>query len=411
MAVARPLAGVARYLARRRVSTALTMTCRRWMCRRPAWLVAWSVVILLLAACARTPPPAPQAAPALPARRVESPGYGFEAYLWWKPEIATRDLGLIRAAGFKWVKQTFAWRDIEIEKGKYDWSRADNVVFLTTEVFTRNLIIRLDREPYWDRYDYPLDQGIAAGPPRNLKNFFDFCGVIAARYKGKVAAYQVWNEPNLAREWGGRPPDPAAYVEMLKGCYRAIKAADPEALVISAGLAPTGNGPPLAMPHAEFLIAMYRAGAAPYFDLLGVHAPGFRAAPEVPPGMAASIPELGGHRFFAFRHVEDMRVIMERFGDGAKQVAVLEFGWTTDPVNTDYAWFAIDERLKADYMVRALRWARQNWRPWIGPMIALSIPQFDWTPENEQYWWAVVDPVYPETRTRPAYDALKAMEK
>ncbi|MFC1463563.1 MAG: hypothetical protein ACFLMY_01825 [Candidatus Brachytrichaceae bacterium NZ_4S206] len=380
-----------------------------------AYWAAWMAAALLAACASPLPQRTDQAQPVMPQRpaprRVESPGYGFEAYLWWKPEIATRDLGLIREAGFKWVKQTFAWRDIEIEKGKYDWSRADDVVFLTTEVFTRNLIVRLDREPYWDRYDYPLDQGIAAGPPRNLQHFFDFCSVIAARYKGRVSAYQVWNEPNLAREWGGMPPNPAAYVEMLKGCYVAIKQADPNALVISAGLAPTGNGPPLAMPHDQFLVAMYEAGAAPYFDLLGVHAPGFRAAPETPPGMAVSIPELGGQRFFAFRHVEDLRAIMERFGDGAKQVAVLEFGWTTDPVNTGYAWFAIDEQLKADYMVRAFRWAKQNWQPWIGPMIALSIPQFDWTPQNEQYWWAVVDPVYPETRTRPAYEALKAMEK
>jgi hypothetical protein len=44
-------------------------------------------------------------------------------------------------------------------------------------------------------------------------------------------------------------------------------------------------------------------------------------------------------------------------------------------------------------------------------MIALSIPQYDWTPDNEQFWWAVIDPVYPETRTRPAYVALKAMPK
>jgi hypothetical protein len=226
-----------------------------------------------------------------------------------------------------------------------------------------------------------------------------------------VAAYQVWNEPNLAREWGGQPPDPQGYVEMLKGCYMAIKQADPEALVVSAGLAPTGNGPPAAMSDTQFLVEMYEAGAGPYFDLLGVHAPGFRAAPEVSPGMAASIPELGGQRFFAFRHVEDLREAMVRYGDADKQVAVLEFGWTTDPVNTDYAWFSVDEQTKADYMVRAFDWARNNWRPWIGPMIALSIPQYDWTPENEQYWWALVDPVYPETRTRPAFDALKAMPK
>ena len=331
--------------------------------------------------------------------------------MWWKEEIATRDLGLVREAGFKWVKQTFAWRDIEIEHGRYDWSRADKVVSLATDVFTRSLIIRLDREPYWDRENYPLDQGIAAGPPRDLQHFFDFCGVIAARYKGKVAAYQVWNEPNLAREWGGQPPNVKQYVEMLKGCYGAIKQADPNALVISAGLAPTGNGPPAAMSDEQFLREMYAVGGGAYFDLLGVHAPGFRAAPETPPGIAFSVPELGGQRFFAFRHVEDLREIMLRNGDGAKQVAVLEFGWTTDPINKTYAWFAVDEQTKASYMVRAFDWAKNNWQPWIGPMIALSLPQFDWTPQNEQYWWSVIDPAYPQTKTRLAYDALKAMQK
>lgn len=368
--------------------------------------------LLALSACqplfAPTPTPQPTRAPT---RRLASPGYGFEAYLWWKPEIATRDLGLIRSAGFDWVKQTFAWRDIEVEKGKYDWSRADTVVKLATDVFTRSLIIRLDREPWWDRANYPLDTGIAGGPPAHIENFHAFCGVIAARYKGRVAAYQVWNEPNLAREWGGQVPDPAAYVALLKGCYVAIKAADPRALVISAGLSPTGNGPPQAMPDGEFLDKMYLAGAAPYFDLLGLHAPGFKAAPETAPDVVAADKALGGQRFFAFRHVEDMRALMLKHGDADKQIAVLEFGWTTDPVNATYSWFAIDEDTKASYMVRAYQWARAHWSPWIGPMIALSIPQYDWTPDNEQYWWAVLSPHYPYAGDRPAYYALRDMAK
>jgi polysaccharide biosynthesis protein PslG len=371
------------------------------------------VIVLLLAGCAAsaqspTSVPAPTAT-SYPRARVESPGYGFEAYLWWKPEIATRDLGLIRGAGFKWVKQTFAWRDIEVEKGKYDWSRADETVFLAGH-FDLKLMIRLDREPWWDR-SYTDAPGIAGGPPGNLSNWSNFCGVIASRYRGKVAAYEVWNEPNLAREWGGKPPNAAEYVEMLRDCYIAIKAADPAALVISAGLAPTGDGLPNAIPHAEYLEQMYKAGAAPYFDLLGVHAPGFKASPETSPDEVARSPELGGQRFFSFRQVEDMRAIMEKYGDANKQVAILEFGWTTDPVHKDYAWFAVDEQTKAQYMVRAYEWARTHWQPWIGPMIALSLPQFDWTPDNEQYWWAVIDPVYPNTVTRPAYEALKAMQK
>ena len=58
-----------------------------------------------------------------------------------------------------------------------------------------------------------------------------------------------------------------------------------------------------------------------------------------------------------------------RRGDVAKQVAVLEFGWTSDRVNPSYAWFAIDEQTKADYLVRAYWFAKTHWTPWIGPMI------------------------------------------
>jgi hypothetical protein len=368
------------------------------------------VSLLLTAGCTSLVPQPTAISPTpYPRIRVESPGYGLEAYLWWKPEIATRDLGLVRDAGFSWVKQTFAWRDIEVEKGKYDWSRADDTVFLAGH-FGLKLLIRLDRDPWWDR-SYPDGKGIASGPPKDLRNYTNFCSVIAARYKGKVAAYQVWNEPNLAREWGGNPPDPVQYVEMLRQCYLAIKASDSAALVISAGLSPTGNGLPEAIPHTDFLQGMYKAGAAPYFDLLGVHAPGFKAAPEASPDDVASNPALGGQRFFAFRSAEDMRAIMVQHGDSDKQVAILEFGWTTDTIHKDYAWFAIDEATKADYMVRAYQYAKAHWQPWIGPMIALSLPQFDWTPDNEQYWWSVVDPAYPCTITRPAYDALKKMSK
>ncbi len=373
-------------------------------------LLSTLALSLLLAGCAALMP-SPLAVAPLPylRARVESPGYGMEAYLWWKPEIATRDLGLIRSAGFGWVKQTFAWRDIELRKGKYDWSHADTVVALTQH-FGLKLLVRLDRDPYWDR-SYQDASGIATGPPKHLRNFTNFCAVIAARYRGKVAAYQVWNEPNLAREWGGKPPDPVEYVALLRGCYLAIKSADPSALVISAGLAPTGNGYPDAMPDTQYLEAMYHAGAQPYFDLLGVHAPGFKAPPEMSPDEVAHSPALGGQRFFAFRAVEDLRAIMVRHGDADKQVAILEFGWTTDPIHKTYAWFAVDEKTKADYMVRAYQYAKAHWRPWIGPMIALSLPEYDWKPDNEQYWWALIDPSYPKTVTRPAYDALKNMPK
>ena len=163
--------------------------------------------------------------------------------------------------GFQWVKQNIAWRDIESQqKGRYEWELADNVV---RRVGKRGLklIVRIDRQPFWSQAagTAPLDNA----PPANLADFGDFCYQLASHYKGKIAAYQVWNEPNLAREWGNQLPNPEQYVELLKVCYTGIKAADPDALVISASMAPTGTRSNEAMPDDEFVERMYRAGAAP----------------------------------------------------------------------------------------------------------------------------------------------------
>jgi hypothetical protein len=342
-----------------------------------------------------------------PRERLASPEYGIQAFLYWRYESADRDLKLIQDMGFTWVKQAMAWRDIEgIEKGAYDWDRTDRLVRAVRHA-KLNLMVRLDHQPFWSQS--PDTDPLENAPPENLQDFADFCRVVAERYKGKIRAYQVWNEPNLAREWGDQPPNPTRYTEMLKRCYIAIKTADPQALVVSAGMAPTGTSSAEVMPDDVFIEKMYQAGAAPYFDLLGVHASGFKEPPETSPDEAAK--KYNGNRFFCFRHVEDIRKIMERHGDKDKQIALLEFGWTVDTVNPAYSWHAVTEEQQADYLVRAYQYAKKNWSPWIGPMMALSMANPFYTPEDEQYWWAITYPDYPETRVRPAYNALKQMPK
>lgn len=378
------------------------------------------LILLLLAGCASpltrpTPPtlPVPTATP-LPTDLMgdapvvmsfPSPDYGIHVFMWWKPDTALRDLGLVKDMGFTWVKQKFPWREIEgIEKGQFDWYRADYIVN-ETERAGLKLIVRLDQQPYWSE---PADnQWQENGPPGNLADFGDYCGAVAARYRGRIGAYQVWNEPNLTREWGNRPPDPAAYTALLRACYTAIKAADPDAIVVSAGLAPTGTNSAEAMPDTDFLQGMYDAGATAYFDVLGVNAPGYKAPPELSPADAEA-PEYGGGRWFAFRHVEDLRALMVANGDGRKQVAVLELGWTLDQVNPDYAWHAVDEATQAAYLVGAYQYAAAHWRPWVGLMTTIYIADWEWTPQDEQWWWAIV---LPDGTPRPAYYALRDMLK
>jgi polysaccharide biosynthesis protein PslG len=348
------------------------------------------------------------ATPAVP-RYFDSPEYGIQAFLFWDPETAERDIELIQEMGFGWVKQGFAWRDIEpFEGAEPDWWKPDKVVELV-EAADLKPVVRIDRQPFWAQVEEwpPIENG----PPADYEDFGAFCGRLAARYRGRIHAYQVWNEPNLSREWGDEAPDAAAYTELLRVCYEAIKAADPLAIVISAGLAPTGTELPEAIPDAEYLQAMYDAGASAYFDVLGLNAPGYKAPPELDPDVVAD-PEAGygGNRWMSFRHVEDMRAIMEANGDADKQIAILEMGWILEQdIHESYAWFGVDEEKQAEYLVNAYAYAREHWQPWIGLMTAVYIADRDWTPAaNEQWWWAVV---LPDGTPRLAYYALQDMPK
>ncbi|MGC9399568.1 MAG: hypothetical protein ACP5HM_10590 [Anaerolineae bacterium] len=348
------------------------------------------------------PTPIPISLPA--PLHFDGPQVGVNVHVWWDAWASQRDWRLAYEADFTWAKQRLPWAEVRpVSEMPYDWSRPDRIVE-EAEAWGLQLVFRLDYPPAWATAgDQP-----AGGPPAYLEPFAAFCGDVAARYRGRVAGYQVWNEPNLAREWGGQTPDPVAYTELLRVCAVAIRQADPQALVISAGLAPTGSGPPVAMPDTDFLTRMYEAGAAPYFDLLGAHAPGYAAPPEISPEEAAATPEYGGQRFFCFRRVEDLRAIMVQHGDAHKQVAILEFGWTTDPVHPAYSWFAVTPEQQADYLVRAITYAREHWTPWSGPMFIWNIPDAFWTPEDEEFWWGIVDPFHWESGgTRPAYEALR----
>ncbi|MDF1514121.1 MAG: hypothetical protein P1S60_09970 [Anaerolineae bacterium] len=353
--------------------------------------------------------------------RFTGPELGINVHMWWDPWAAVaRDWSLIDEGGFTWVKQRLSWHDVEgAGPGRYEWTSADRIVDEANQLGI-NLVFRVDMPPVWamPEENSPDYTRIPAYP----EAFQHFCYELASRYQDRVRGYQVWNEPNLAREWRDQTPNPEAYVALLRACYFGVKTADPDALVISAGLAPTGSGLPEAIPDVTYLSAMYEAGAAPYFDLLGLNAPGYKAPPELSPEVVTDPDSgFGGHPTFCFRHVENMRAVMETYGDANKQIAILEFGWHSDtnPEHEDYAWFAVTPEQQADYLVRAYQYAHEHWASWVGPMFVWNFPDPKWTPENEEFWWSVADPfwwgagedmsTWKGGAVRPAYLALKAL--
>ncbi len=341
-------------------------------------------------------------------RAFPSLSYGVHTFIWWNQSFRENDLERVRMMRFDYVKQIFDWNDMRPDPKTYNWQHADDVV---DEVEYRGLklVARISKPPTWAILPASSDPN---QPPFDMQAFADYCQSAAARYKGRIVGYEIWNEPNLDREWADRTPNPAAYVQMLKVCYQAIKAVDPNAIVISAGLAPTGTDDATVMPDDRYLIGMYQAGAAQYYDVLGLNAPGYKSSPETAPE--------DPNRWQYFRHVEDMRAIMVANGDGAKQVALLEVGWTTDtrdtvdqngtPIPNPYRWHAVTEKEQAAYLVGAYLYAAQHWRPWVGLMVTIYLPDPAWTPNDEQYWWAIAEPGY-TGRLKPAYIDLANMER
>ena len=309
--------------------------------------------------------------------------YAVQAFLWWDNGDVGTHLDWARLLSFSHVKQTFAWSDLEPQPGLWDWRQADRIL---SEVERRGLrlVVRLGQSPAWARHPQHRDSNDA--PPVDIKGWRDYCQAIAQRYRGRIAAYQIWNEPNLNREWGGQPPDPAGYAHLLAACSQAIRAVDAEAVLISAGLAPTGTNDDTAWPDDIYFDHLYRHGFQAHIDVVGVHAPGY-APPEVGPDDEAAL-----QRFFTFRRVEDLRKIMLSHDDQARQMAILEFGYTTETINPAYRWFAVSEAEQAEMILRAYDYAIANWRPWIGLMTLIYLPDPVWRPDDEEYWWSIVAP-------------------
>lgn len=338
--------------------------------------------------------------------------YGIQTFFWWDSSYRNIGLDHVNMMQFSHVRQDFAWVDIEPKATtkddplRYRWHESD-AMMADIEAKGVQVLARLSHAPDW-----AIDTSIAyEDAPFDLERLGEYCGAVASRYKGRIAAYQIWNEPNLEREWAYLPPSPVGYVKLMKACVEAIRIADPAALIISAGLAPTGNRDLTALDDEEFFWKLYEAGFSQYFDVLGVHAPGFKFAPETDPN---EIVAEGYYRWQCFRHVEHIRAIMVANGDAHKQMAITEMGWTIDPrPDSIMYWFHVTPEVQADYLARAYQYAAENWRPWMGLMVSLYYPNPAWTQEDEQYWWAIgeVAELPFGMDGRPAWPALVQMAK
>jgi len=323
-----------------------------------------TIALLLL----RLTKPQPDTQPYVPIAHAGVNPFGINTFLEQEvePEKVERSLRMIRDAGFHWIRQEFPWEDIEIsKKGDFwdhkwnisAWEKYDRIVNLAGK-YNLEIIARLDNPPAWSRAEGDAVGSLA--PPDDFNDFGDFVYAVVSRYRGKIRYYQIWNEPNIYPEWGERPVNAAEYVELLKIAYTRAKEADPDCVILSAGLAQTTEEGPKNLSDLIYLQQMYDAGAKDYFDILGVMAYGLWTGPRdyrvSPDRTNFSRPQL-------------IREIMVRNGDAHKPIWVTEVGWNALPRDfPGYPNFGrVTEEQQARYAVQAYERAQREW-PWMGVM-------------------------------------------
>ncbi len=328
--------------------------------------------------------------------------YGFNVDPWaGNLDTVIRD---VQNAGFHWVKFQVPWRDVETaDKGQYRWGNVDGVVD-RFHAAGLNVLISIVKAPRWAR---PAQTNFAVdGPPANNQDFVDFLTAFAQRYRGKVQAVELWNEPNLHSEWGDEPLNVSRYVDMLCKGHTAIKAQDPAMQVISAGLTPTGiNDGRNAIDDIVYLRSMYWHGVKGCFDALGAHPSGYNNPPDARFGYSdPNEPDYKNHPSFFFQEtLLRYRSVMNAFGDSGKRVWVTEFGWASSTNPSPGYEYAADVTLteQATYLVKALQLMRQ-WG-WVGPACVWNLNYNQTNPDSEMAQFSVLD--------RLAYTALRDMAK
>lgn len=352
--------------------------------------------------------PQPALAPFAITHPTELPPLGINTFLEQEalPEVRDESLRLIRAAGFRFIRQPFGWYDIEIH-GKGDfvdrrndpngvdaWAKYDNIVELAAS-HGIEVIARLDKPPAWSRSELPEVTGDFA-PPDKVADFGDFVAAVANRYAGRIHYYQIWNEPNGNEEWGKHQPvNPEAYTELLCESYRRIKAADPQAVVLAGALTPTVSLDGRNLNDIVYLQRMYQAGAAACFDIFSAQGYGLwsgatdqRLRPTV----------------INYPHNLLLRDVMVQNGDTHKEIWISEMGWNTVPEELPANFGRVSPAQQATYAVEAYERIRRDW-PWVGVGNYWFFKRAtDWERDQPFYYFRLMEPDF---TPQPAYEALR----
>ncbi len=215
------------------------------------------------------------------------------------------DFDLAHQIGFEWHRGGVAWAGIEIKLWGYDfyWEEADRIVNSSIEKGIKTLW-NLAYTPWWcsskGNVSYE-DDDYYTYPPKDMNAWYNFVKIIAERYKGKINAWEIWNEEDLSYFWKGSVEQ---YIELMKYAYMALKEVDENNIVVMGGLALGEAG--IGDYNPNFLEDFLEGGGGKYVDVYAFHVYGDTL----------------------LQRYEYMKRVLERYGEN-KPIWITEFGAST----------------------------------------------------------------------------------
>jgi len=237
--------------------------------------------------------------------------------------IAHADTAVMRVGGIGSLRTSVDWSRVEFEPGKYDWSGLDGAVeaaaleriqvlpylYATpsriSSAPTNLPVANATQQAAWAAF---LQSAVRRYGPRGTFWAEHAPGTSRPLPSVPIRSWQIWNEANFF--YFATPASPRLYAKLLESSAKAIKAVDPRAKILLAGLfgEPKGRAPK-AMPAAAFLNQLYaRPGIKRYFDGVALHP------------YAAGISRMESV-------VSRLRKVMVAHGDRKAGLYITELGW------------------------------------------------------------------------------------
>ena len=291
-----------------------------------------AVLLISVVVFAMSPHP-PTAQAASPARLdTSSTALGIaesNLYFMTPDELATA-IQALDQLGVTQIRVFLPWRAMEPARGSYNWTIADRILDPAAGAGIA-VVGAVTSTPIWaSRNGFWLPNAA----PDDPADYARFMTQVALRYGAgsvnpRIAAYEIWNEPNANIGWSPEP-NVAGYTTLLRSAYTAIKSVEPTALVVGGVLGAGLSFGSWTINPVDYLARMYAAGAQGYFDALSFHPYNFSSS------FSAGIP----YPNTPYRQLMSLRQLMNDAGDGEKTIWTTEYGVPTSAVNgaTQAAW-------------------------------------------------------------------------